>query len=61
MNNEKLKNDLDKYLAPEVESVIKSETKEEVVIQPRTGLVERIDKKYVTQDGRQLLREVVND
>ena len=29
----------------------------EVVLQEREGLVERVDKIYVTNDGRQLLRE----
>ena len=29
----------------------------EVVLQEREGLIERVDKKYVTNDGRQLLRE----
>jgi hypothetical protein len=29
----------------------------EVVLHEREGLIERVDKKFVTNDGRQLLRE----
>lgn len=29
----------------------------QVVIQPKTGLVERVDKKLIVEDGRELLRE----
>ena len=57
MNTEKLKNDLDKYLASDVELTIKPESENEVVIQSKTGLVERIEKTLVTPDGRQLLTE----
>ena len=28
-----------------------------VVLDEREGLIERVDKQFVTQDGRQLLRE----
>jgi hypothetical protein len=47
---------LDNFVdAPEDEST-DVETKE-IVLQEREGLVERVDKIYVTNDGRQLLRE----
>ena len=46
---------LDNFVdAPEEESKDKAK---EVVLQEREGLVERVDKIYVTNDGRQLLRE----
>lgn len=39
----------------EVEENNKSNKKE--LIQQKDGLIERIDKKYVTEDGKMLLRE----
>ncbi len=51
-NTDNLNNQLDSFLNP----VNKNE--EDIVITPKTGLIERVDKKLVTQDGRQLLREV---
>ena len=35
----------------------KDENSKKVVIDEREGLIERVDKIYVTEDGRQLLRE----
>ena len=47
---------LDNFVdAPEEES--KDNETKEIVLQEREGLVERVDKIYVTNDGRQLLRE----
>ena len=45
---------LDEFVDAPEES--KDEAKEEV-LQEREGLLERVDKIYVTNDGRQLLRE----
>lgn len=52
---DKLKENLEKFLdkdkaTSEVES-------KEILIQTKTGLVERVDKKLVLGDGRELLRE----
>ncbi len=50
-----VENALDQFVdAPEEES---KDAAKEVVLQEREGLIERVDKKYVTNDGRQLLRE----
>jgi len=35
----------------------KSETTKKIVLDEREGLVERVDKIFVTRDGKQLLRE----
>ena len=35
----------------------KEKEAKEIVLQEREGLIERVDKKFVTNDGRQLLRE----
>lgn len=47
-------NDVEKK--SEEKTTIQAEKKE--VIKQKDGLVERFDKVYVTNDGRQLLREV---
>jgi hypothetical protein len=39
------------------ETVCDLETGECYVIRTRDGLVERINKKYITEDGRQLLQD----
>lgn len=52
--NTKEKN-LDIFLDDEVQKS-KDQNKKEV-IQQKDGLIERIDKKYVTEDGKMLLRE----
>jgi hypothetical protein len=54
MNKNKEKN-IDMFLDDEFDMKSK-ETKKEV-IQQKDGLIERIDKKYVTEDGKMLLRE----
>lgn len=50
---------IDNKVNDELDSFLDEKTNDEkeVVIIPRTGLVEKIDKIFVTQDGRQLLRE----
>lgn len=35
----------------------KKDKKERVVMDEREGLIERVDKVYITEDGRRLLRE----
>lgn len=62
MNNEKnkkeLKNELDSFLDEEVKNVENLTDSEDVeVIIPKTGLVERVEKTLIVQDGRQLLKE----
>lgn len=42
---------------PQVEVISDTKKAKEVVLNEREGLVERVDKIYVTKDGRQLLRE----
>lgn len=42
---------------PQVEKISDTRKTKEVVLNEREGLVERVDKIYVTSDGRQLLRE----
>ena len=44
----------------ENEKEVKKENKnvKKVILDEREGLIERLDKQYVTSDGRQLLREV---
>lgn len=54
---DKIKNALDNFVeTPENESTkdLKSKT---LVLNEREGLIERLDKQYVTSDGRILLRE----
>jgi len=53
MNTEKEKN-IDMFLDDEE---LNNEPKKKEVIQQKDGLIERIDKKYVTEDGKMLLRE----
>lgn len=55
-NKEKAVNDF--IDLPEEELVeLENTKKKEVVLNEREGLIERVDKVYVTGDGRQLLRE----
>lgn len=42
---------------PEVEEEEKETQAKKVVLDEREGLIERVDKIYVTHDGKQLLRE----
>jgi hypothetical protein len=52
MNKDTEKN-IDIFLDDEIEPKIKKKE----IIQQKDGLIERIDKKYVTEDGKMLLRE----
>jgi len=42
---------------PEVEELSSIAKAKEVVLNEREGLIERVDKIFVTKDGKQLLRE----
>jgi hypothetical protein len=42
---------------PQVEEMTDTRKAKEVVLNERTGLIERLDRVLVTSDGRQLLRE----
>jgi len=54
---EKALNDfVDQPVENEVEKA-KIENDKKVILNKREGLIERVDKIYVTEDGRQLLRE----
>ena len=46
---------LDLFLNDETKA--NNKKSDEIVITPKTGLVERIERKLVVADGRQLLRE----
>ena len=56
-----MENNVEKALSnfvdePEVEEIDNAKAKE-VVLNEREGLIERVDKVFVTKDGKQLLRE----
>ena len=52
----KVKNALSSFVdEPQVE--VSTKDKKEVVLNEREGLIERVDKVFVTKDGKQLLRE----
>jgi hypothetical protein len=55
----KVEKALDNFVdAPEVqEAKTKTENAKKVVLDEREGLIERVDKVFVTKDGKQLLRE----
>lgn len=67
MDNNKLKNTMDQFLSPKQtkrtsnDSMEREEcdlvTGECYTIRERDGIVERINKKYITNDGRQLLQD----
>lgn len=67
MDNYKLKNKIDHFLNPKEIRNVSSDgmekeecdlmTGECYVIRSKDGIVERINKKYITEDGRQLLRD----
>lgn len=50
-----LENELDDFLGNDQNS--KDEKAKKVVLNKREGLIERVDKIFVTKDGKQLLRE----
>lgn len=68
MSNEKLNNSLDNFMSnpKQIKTVSKDgmereecdlQTGECYVIRSKDGIVERINKKFITEDGRQLLQD----
>lgn len=67
MENPKIKNSVDKFLnSKSVKSMSQDGMEREecdlvtgecYVIRSKDGIVERINKKYITEDGRQLLQD----
>ena len=67
MENTKLKNSIDQFLQPKQTKRVSSDgmereecdlkTGECYVIRSKDGIVERINKKFITEDGRQLLQD----
>lgn len=67
MENQKLNNTLDSFLNKKVvkntskdgmeKEVCDLQTGECYVIRSKDGIVERINKKFITEDGRQLLQD----
>lgn len=63
----KINNSVDQFLSPKIsKQVLKNEMEREecdlqtgecYIIRSKDGIVERINKKYVTEDGRQLLQD----
>jgi hypothetical protein len=61
MKNKDLNTKLSEIISSNEENNLKQEHEDEVVVKVRDGLFEHtevINKKYVTTDGRQLLKEV---
>jgi len=57
--NKNLENALDNFINPEEENNIKKiKEQKKVILDDRHGLIERVDRIFITDDGRQLLREV---
>jgi hypothetical protein len=67
MNNDKLNNALNNYISPKKVNSVSQDgmereecdlrTGECYVIRSKDGIVERINKKFITEDGRQLLQD----
>jgi hypothetical protein len=67
MNNNNIHNSLDQFLNPKKYKVVSNDsmsqevcdlqTGECYIIRSKDGIVERINKKYITEDGRQLLQD----
>jgi hypothetical protein len=67
MNNSRINNAMDQFLTPkQVRSVSNDSMEREecdmvtgecYTIREKDGIVERINKKYITNDGRQLLQD----
>ncbi len=59
--NTKIENALDDFYSEENQmqdpNYLKAQKDKKVVLNQREGLIERVDKIFVTSDGRQLLRE----
>lgn len=52
-----IKKALDNFIEDPLEEKDIKKTDKKVVLKEREGLIERVDRVYVTNDGRQLLRE----
>ena len=54
-----MKNNVEKALSNfvEVESQDDENNQKEVILREREGIIERVDRIFVTKDGKQLLRE----
>lgn len=67
MDSNKLNNALNNYISPKTVSAVSQDgmeteecdlrTGECYVIRSKDGIVERINKKFITEDGRQLLQD----
>jgi hypothetical protein len=67
MENSKLNNSIDQFLNPKkVTPISGNENEQEIcdlqtgechIIRTKDGIVERINKKYITEDGKQLLQD----
>jgi hypothetical protein len=63
MESEKIHNSLDRYLQPNNNTgqvngeVCDAQTGECYTMVSKDGLVERLNKKFITEDGRQLLKD----
>lgn len=67
MNDSKIKNSIENFLNPKKVKTVSNDgmereecdlhTGECYVIRSKDGIVERINKTYITEDGRQLLRD----
>lgn len=67
MENPKLNNAVDQFLNPKTVKPLSADGKDQevcdlqtgecYVIRSKDGIVERINKKYITEDGRQLLQD----
>jgi hypothetical protein len=67
MENQKLNNSINQFLNPKKVRTISNDSMEReecdlktgecYIIRSKDGIVERINKKYVTEDGRQLLQD----
>ena len=53
----KVKKALNNFVEEPVEEVKNKKGSKKVILDEREGLIERVDRVYVTNDGRQLLRE----
>lgn len=52
-----VKNALNNFVEDPSVKEDKNKNNKKAVLKEKTGLIERVDKVYVTNDGRQLLRE----
>ncbi len=67
MENNKFNSSVDQFLSPKTTKRVSTDGKEEevcdlqtgecYVLRSKDGIVERINKKYITEDGRQLLQD----